>query len=286
MKTTASHASLLRDALFDWRSGRAFIRKGRYWLRPLEKVGGSLTVGWGRATLAPWSRAALAEWGDSDRLYDAAEAAYPGVRGQALLNRLRADPRRRRPLRRDVSPHRPPPRPLPVGHAKRWVQGFEHFASTEGGHAFDAWLEGADLTVRVRTPGGFLRKGVTFKGSPGNAENAARSLVRGLLASDPFKRNDPKRRTRHACRGARCACKKSVRHDAVMSASDWSREMARLRTFKPRPLHKRYGQNPTEEQRRVHKEEERVWNRAYRAASASQKKQLVIDNAAYRARSQ
>jgi hypothetical protein len=42
----------------------------------------------GRATTAPWSKAALAEWGSSTTgLHDAAQAAYPDVRGQSLLSR-------------------------------------------------------------------------------------------------------------------------------------------------------------------------------------------------------
>ena len=84
----ASRETLLHQALFDWRSGRAFIRKGRYWLRPLETVAGGKTVGWGRPTLAPWNKVAIAEWGDSDKLHEAAEAAYPDLRGQRLLNTL------------------------------------------------------------------------------------------------------------------------------------------------------------------------------------------------------
>jgi hypothetical protein len=68
------------------------------------------------------------------------------------------------------------------------------------------------------------------------------------------------------------------------NATDWSREMARLRDIKPRPLHKRYGKNPTTEQTDLHKEEERVWNKAYRHASAMQKIALQRDNAAFRAR--
>jgi hypothetical protein len=58
------------------------------------------------------------------------------------------------------------------------------------------------------------------------------------------------------------------------SASDWALEMVRLREFKPRPLHKRYGKNPTPEQVAFHKEEERNWNRLYRYASKMQKKML------------
>lgn len=78
---------LLRDALFDWASGRAFIRKGRYWLRPLEQVAGGTTVGWGRAKLAPWNKIAIEEWGpSSEKLHDAAAVAYPGKHGQRLLN--------------------------------------------------------------------------------------------------------------------------------------------------------------------------------------------------------
>ena len=80
-------ASLLRDALFDWASGRAFIRKGRYWLRPLEQVAGGTVVGWGRSKIAPWSKIAIEEWGpSSDKLHDAAAVAYPGKHGQHLLN--------------------------------------------------------------------------------------------------------------------------------------------------------------------------------------------------------
>jgi len=64
---------------------------------------------------------------------------------------------------------------------------------------------------------------------------------------------------------------------------DWSREMARLREIKPRPLHKRYGKSPTPEQAALHKEEERVWNAKYRYASAMQKITLERDNAEFRA---
>jgi hypothetical protein len=66
------------------------------------------------------------------------------------------------------------------------------------------------------------------------------------------------------------------------SASDWSSEMARLRTLKPRPLHKRYGKNPTPSQTETHKAEERAWNRLYRFASATQKRLLKRVNARYR----
>jgi len=59
------------------------------------------------------------------------------------------------------------------------------------------------------------------------------------------------------------------------SASDWALEMARLREFKPRPLHKRYGKNPTPDQVHAHKEEERAWNKLYRYASKMQKMTLA-----------
>lgn len=78
---------LLRDAMRDWRSGQAYFKNGRYWLRPLAQVAGVTVVGHGRPSLAPWSKTAIAEWGTDTRgLHLEAEAAYPNVRGQALLN--------------------------------------------------------------------------------------------------------------------------------------------------------------------------------------------------------
>ena len=102
----------------------------------------------------------------------------------------------RRPARRDAAPRHPP---ALLGHSSRWVSGFEHFSSTEGGHPFDAWLERdargrATLSVRVRAGGGWKREGKTYAGGFAGAEKEARGMVRKLLASDPFARSDPKRR--------------------------------------------------------------------------------------------
>ena len=60
----------------------------------------------------------------------------------------------------------------------------------------------------------------------------------------------------------------------TVGAAAWAAEMARLREFKPRPLHKRYGQNPTPEQVKSHRDEERAWNKVYRKASAEQKRAM------------
>jgi hypothetical protein len=68
------------------------------------------------------------------------------------------------------------------------------------------------------------------------------------------------------------------------SASDWAGEMARLRDLRPRPLHKRYGRNPTPEQIERHRGEEREWSKLYRHATKMQKAQLAKDNAEFRRR--
>jgi hypothetical protein len=57
----------------------------------------------------------------------------------------------------------------------------------------------------------------------------------------------------------------------TFGATEWAREMARLRVLKPRPLHKRYGKNPTQEQLEAHRAEERAWSKLYRVASKEQK---------------
>ena len=69
--------ALLQDALRDWRSGRAFFRKGRYWLRPIIEVAGGKTVGHSRAKLAPWSKVALKVYGDTTGLSVASHKEYP-----------------------------------------------------------------------------------------------------------------------------------------------------------------------------------------------------------------
>jgi hypothetical protein len=90
--TPEQRERLLADALIDWRSGRAFVARGkghRYMLRPLAYVGGTRVIGYGRATTAPWSKIANEEWGPDTRgLHSAAEAAYPGMHGQLLLNKM------------------------------------------------------------------------------------------------------------------------------------------------------------------------------------------------------
>lgn len=64
----APREKVLADALRDWRSGRAFFkeRAGRpaFWLRPLERRGGVITVGFGRAKMAPWSKLVVSMWPD------------------------------------------------------------------------------------------------------------------------------------------------------------------------------------------------------------------------------
>ena len=72
--------------------------------------------------------------------------------------------------------------------------------------------------------------------------------------------------------------------EAAPTATDWSREMSRLRESKPRPLHKRYGPHPTDEQNSAHRAEEREWNRLYRKASKEQKRTLADENQEYRKR--
>lgn len=98
--TPEQRAALLRDALLDWRSGRAFVRQlGRndtdtgwrmkYMLHPLTTVAGMVIVGHGRATTAPWSKVAIEEWGHTtDGLHKASHAAYPDIKGQQLLNKM------------------------------------------------------------------------------------------------------------------------------------------------------------------------------------------------------
>lgn len=66
----------------------------------------------------------------------------------------------------------------------------------------------------------------------------------------------------------------------VKTAAEWADEMAKLRDHKPRPLHKRFGKNPTDAQIAEHREAERAWNRDYRHASKMQKKTLAEENAA------
>lgn len=73
-----SREELLRRALRDWRSGRAYYKRGRYWLRSTVWLGGSPVTLSARARVAPWSKAALAEWGsETDGLHLAARAKYP-----------------------------------------------------------------------------------------------------------------------------------------------------------------------------------------------------------------
>lgn len=70
-----------------------------------------------------------------------------------------------------------------------------------------------------------------------------------------------------------------------MSAADWSREMTRLFRIKPSSIKKMFGTNgPTPEQKVKYDADVRAWNAAYRKASAMQKKQLAIDNAAFHAK--
>jgi hypothetical protein len=70
-RAKSSREELLRDALRDWRSGRAFVSNNgkRYMLRASSG---------GRAVTAPWNKVAREEWGaSSEGLHRAAEAAYP-----------------------------------------------------------------------------------------------------------------------------------------------------------------------------------------------------------------
>lgn len=89
--TPAQREALLKQAVFDWASGRAYIKKGRYWLRPVIVVAGMRTIGDrsdGRATVAPWNKVAHEEWGDSsDKLHDAANKMYPREMRGGLLDR-------------------------------------------------------------------------------------------------------------------------------------------------------------------------------------------------------
>lgn len=90
---------LLRDAMRDWRSGRAFFRKGRYWLRPLEKIDGHWRVSYSRARVAPWSKEAIAEWkGSTEGLHIEARAAYPDEHRSSFEQLHGMDPVRNRLL--------------------------------------------------------------------------------------------------------------------------------------------------------------------------------------------
>ena len=70
-----SRASLLEDALRDWRSGRAYVGgRGLFMLRPFVIVAGVPTLGHGRPTVAPWNKVAK---DPSEGLHKAARAKYP-----------------------------------------------------------------------------------------------------------------------------------------------------------------------------------------------------------------
>jgi hypothetical protein len=75
------------------------------------------------------------------------------------------------------------------------------------------------------------------------------------------------------------------RNSARFSASQWAKEMARLRDIKPRPSVKMFGKSGgTPEQQAAWKAQMAEWNRQYRHASKMQKIALEEDNAAFRAR--
>ena len=93
---------LLRDAMRDWRSGRAYVANGkyhRYMLRPVVQDHGVWVLGQGRAVTAPWSKAANEEWGhDSEGLHKEARAAYPEEAMSDFQRMHRLDPVRSRLL--------------------------------------------------------------------------------------------------------------------------------------------------------------------------------------------
>ena len=65
------------------------------------------------------------------------------------------------------------------------------------------------------------------------------------------------------------------------SASEWARELARIRERKPRPANKLFGANgPTSEQKAAHDEAMRKWNSEYRRASVAHKAALAAQQAA------
>lgn len=81
-------AVLLEQAMRDWRSGRAFFRNGRYWIRPLGTVAGIRSIVDGRARVAPWSKVAIQTWGDTRGLHQASQAKYPRAENLTEFQRM------------------------------------------------------------------------------------------------------------------------------------------------------------------------------------------------------
>ena len=72
---------------------------------------------------------------------------------------------------------------------------------------------------------------------------------------------------------------------APKTAAELAGDLQDLRNVRPRSLDKTYGRNgPTPEQAAQHAEQTRVWDAAYRKASAAQELALERDNAAFRAK--
>jgi hypothetical protein len=78
-----------------------------------------------------------------------------------------------------------------------------------------------------------------------------------------------------------------ISHD--MSLPEISRRLSalmlrigELRAVKPRPIKKLYGaRGPSPEQLAAYKEDEKIWNRAYRRAQKAYKEGVVISNAKF-----
>jgi hypothetical protein len=66
------------------------------------------------------------------------------------------------------------------------------------------------------------------------------------------------------------------------SAAGLAAEISRLYKEKPRPIVKRFGPHPTDEQLQRHKAEEKAWNAANRKTRAAHKNALERDNAKWR----
>lgn len=68
---------LLREAVRDWRAGRAYSSGGKFYLHPLEQLSGSdyPMVGSG-GKLAPWNKAVKKLIGSTSELHELGEATY------------------------------------------------------------------------------------------------------------------------------------------------------------------------------------------------------------------
>jgi hypothetical protein len=88
-----SHEELLKDAMKDWLSGRAYLENGgrRFVLRPLINIGGILTIGSKGRASAPWSKAVLKEWGgETSQLHHLAHVIFGHRTKHELLMEMAA----------------------------------------------------------------------------------------------------------------------------------------------------------------------------------------------------